>query len=451
MAKIKAALAKKGGAVITALEGMGGIGKTAVGIEVANALRDEGVFPGGVPFVDLEGFNATREPLSTREALEALIRPMVGPEAKLPDEDRDLQQLWKQTTVDRQQMLLFLDNARDEAQIRPLLPGHPTCKVLATSRNRLNLDGIAPIRLDVMEPEKATDLAYTLGNRWQEGRISRKQAAELARLCGYLPLPIKVTAATLGKAKLLDVDAQLNKLTGVSRDTLGMDEVKAVLALSIDQLTPELCAAWQKLGVFEGDFSAEAAAAILEDQDAQNTLPELEQRHLVTLSDQRRLHLHDILRALALEALSAKGREAAEARHAAHYKDVLASAKELYKDGKVLDGLKLYDQDQHQIQAGQRWGMLRLDGSNEAARLAADYANAGAYILQLRLAPRESIAWLETQLDACRGLKDRSGEATALGNLGNAYRSLGETKRAIEFHGQALDISREIADRRGEG
>ena len=64
----------------------------------------------------------------------------------------------------------------------------------------------------------------------------------------------------MGKAKLLDVDAQLNKLAGVSRDALGMDEVKAILALSIDQLMPELRAAWQKLGVFEGDFSAEAAA-----------------------------------------------------------------------------------------------------------------------------------------------------------------------------------------------
>ena len=78
---------------------MGGIGKTAVGIEVAHALRDEGLFPGGVPFVDLEGFSATRDPLSTREALEALMRPMVGPEAKLPDDDQSLQQLWKQTTA----------------------------------------------------------------------------------------------------------------------------------------------------------------------------------------------------------------------------------------------------------------------------------------------------------------------------------------------------------------
>ena len=76
--------------------------------------------------------------------------------------------------------------------------------------------------------------------------------------------------------------------------------------------------------------------------------------------------------------LPADERETTEARHAAHYKDVLASANDLYLEGRVLDGLRLYDQEQHQIQAGQRWGIMRLDGSNEAARLAADYANAGA-------------------------------------------------------------------------
>ncbi|MEM9627947.1 MAG: tetratricopeptide repeat protein [Pseudomonadota bacterium] len=449
MAKIRGAL-DQGGAVITALEGMGGIGKTAVGIEVANALRDEGLFLGGVPFVDLEGFSATRDPLTTKEALEALLRPIVGSEAKLPDDDGRLQQLWKQTTADRQ-MLLFLDNARDEAQIRPLLPGHPSCKVLATSRNRLDLDGITPIRLDVMEPDEATDLAYTLGNRWQKGRVSRAQAGELARLCGYLPLPIKVTAASLGKAKLLDADAQLAKLADVGRDALGMDEVKAVLALSIDQLTPELRAAWQKLGVFEGDFSVAAAAAVLNEGNARDLLDELEQRHLVTLSEQQRLHLHDILRAMALESLAADEREAADARHAAHYKDVLASADDLYLEGKVLDGLRLYDQEQHQIQAGQRWGMTRLDRSNEAARLAADYADAGVYILQLRLTPRQVIVWLETQRDACRALEDRRGEGTALGNLGIAYQKLGETKRAIDFYEQHLEIARGIGDRRGEG
>ncbi len=449
MERIRTALAK-GGAVITAIEGMGGIGKTAVGVEVANRLQDEGMFSGGVPFVDLEGFSATREPLSTKEALEALLRPIIGRETKLPDDDQNLRQLWKQATADRR-MLLFLDNARDEAQIRPLLPGHPGCKVLATSRNRLDLDGIEPIKLDVMAPDKAAVLAHTLGNRWQQGRVSPEQAMELARLCGYLPLPIKVTAVALGKAPLLDVDTQLMKLSAVGRDALGMEEVKAILSQSLDQLTPELRTAWQKLGVFEGDFSAAAAAAVIDDEDAHDTLAELEQRHLLTLSAEQRLQLHDILRALALESLPTDERDAAEDHHATFYKDLLANAKELYKEGKVLDGLRLYDQEQHQIRAGQRWAATNQGATEEVVRLAADYANAGAYILQLRLPPRQQIEWLEAQLGACRTLDDRQGEGNALGNLGNAYNDLGENKRAIEFLEQQLEIAREINDRRGEG
>lgn len=449
MGKIRAALAK-GGAVITAIEGMGGIGKTAVGVEVANRLRDEGLYPGGVPFVDLEGFSATREPLSTKEALEALLRPIVGMEATLPADDQNLRHLWKQATAGRR-MLLFLDNARDEAQIRPLLPGHATCKVLATSRNRLDLDGITPIRLDVMGPDEATDLACTLGNRRQEERISREQAGELAKLCGYLPLPIKVTAATLGKAKLLDVEVQLAKLAEVSRDALGMDEVKAVLALSTDQLTPELRATWQKLGVFEGEFSTAAAAAVLDDEDAEEKLAELEQCHLVTLSGSQRLQLHDVLRAIGLASLSAAERETADAHHATHYKNLLASAQSLYEEGNVLDGLRLYDQEQHQILAGQRWAAGRLDVSEEACLLAANYARVGFDILSLRLSPRQRIAWLEPQLTACRKLGDRLVESGTLGDLGLVYNSLGEHNRAIEFLKQQLEIAREIGNRGGEG
>lgn len=447
--KIRAALAK-GGAVITAIEGMGGIGKTAVGVEVANKLRDEGLFPDGVPFVDLEGFSATREPLSTKEALEALLRPMVGAEAQLPEEDQALQQLWKQQTADCR-MLLFLDNARDEVQIRPLLPGHPGCKVLATSRHRLNLDGIEPIKLDVMEQDKATDLAYTLGNRWQQGRLSHEQAAELARLCGYLPLPIKVTAAALGKAPLLNVETQLQKLAQVGRDALGMDEVKAVLAQSLDQLTPELRAAWQKLGVFEGDFSAAAAAAIISDDSADEMLAELEQRHLLTLSNQQRLQLHDILRALALQPLPADEREIVEACHATHYKDVLASARDLYNAGKVLDGLQLYDHEQHQILAGQSWAAEHVADSEEIARLAADYADAGVNILSLRLTPHNRIEWLTIQLGVSRMLHDQAGEFAALGNLGIAYQNLGEMNRAIELFKELLEASRKSGSRLGEG
>src|ERR1019366_2668188 len=76
---------------------------------------------------------------------------------------------------------------------------------------------------------------------------------------------------------------------------------------------------------------------------------------------------------------------------------------------------------------------------------------AGAYCLSLRQHPRERISWLETGLAAARRLRNRPAEGVHLGNLGPAHRSLGEYRRAIEYHEQALLIDREIGDRRGEG
>jgi len=448
MARIRAAL-DQGGAVITAIEGMGGIGKTALGVEVANELQDEGVYPDGVPFVDLEGFSATRQPLSTKEALEALLRPIVGLEARLPDGVQGLQHLWKLASADRR-MLLFLDNARDEVQLRPLLPGHPSCKVLATSRNRLDLSGITPIQLDVIAPDSAAELAHTLGNRWQQGRVSWGQMAELTQLCGYLPLPIKVTAATLGKATLLDVEAQLRKLAQVRRDALGMDQVKVILGQSVDQLTPELRVAWQKLGVFEGDFSLDAGSVVIGVDGAHDMLAELEQHHLVILSGQQRLRLHDILRALALGSLPIDDHKTAAARHAAHYKDVLVDANKLYLDGKVLDGLRLYDREQHQVHAGQRWATAELTKSDEIARLASDYTRDTSRILKLRLMERKWIDWLTIQLKSCQKISDLEGEADAIGNLGVAYMNLGENKHAIELYEQQLRMASKIGSRHAE-
>ena len=452
LATIREALTS-GGVAITAIEGMGGIGKTAIGTEALRGLLKEGAFPDGLAFVNLQGFSETRDPLSTNEALEELLRPLVSEEEKLPDDKAARIQRWKRETASRS-MLVFLDNARNEQQLYPLLPASGGCRVLATSRNRLEFDGIRPITLGVMPPEEAKELALTNGNRWRPERLSEEQAARLAELAGYLPLTIKVVAAALGKKPVLNADAELDKLADESRDALGMDQVKAQLLISIrllEQEESDLVLAWQRLSVFEGDFDLKAAAVVIAMEEAEHHVAELEQRHLVILNDDHRLQLHDILRAIGLEDLDHNEREAAGERHSRHYRDVLAAADALYMDGKVLDGLQLYDREQHQIHAGQAFASAMIERSGYIARLAADYPNAGVYVLHLRVSSRDWIAWLDTQVDACRKLSDRMGEGHALGNLGIAYRNLGEPRRSIEYHEQDLEIAREIGDRRGEG
>ena len=124
----------------------------------------------------------------------------------------------------------------------------------------------------------------------------------------------------------------------------------------------------------------------------------------------------------------------------------------MYQGGDgIQTGLELFDIEKTNIQAGWDWAERNLRQSSAAASLCSSYPDAGAYVLDLRLHPREKIRWLETAVAVARQLKDRGAEGRHLGNLGNAYKNLGDARKAIEYYDQALAISREIGDRRGEG
>ena len=100
---------------------------------------------------------------------------------------------------------------------------------------------------------------------------------------------------------------------------------------------------------------------------------------------------------------------------------------------------------------GQAWVAARAGHIAAAARLCNAYPIAGAYVLSLRLHPRDQVAWLEAALAAARNLGNREAEGMLLTNLGNAYSDMGEVLKAIGYFEESLKIDREIGDRRGEG
>src|SRR5260370_32663152 len=114
-------------------------------------------------------------------------------------------------------------------------------------------------------------------------------------------------------------------------------------------------------------------------------------------------------------------------------------------------GLMLFDLGQRNIESGQAWAEAEAGGNDQAAWLGIAYPLGGAHALNLRQHPRERIRWLEMAVDAARRLRQRNNKGAALGNLGLAYKHLGETRTAIEFYNKQLVIVREIGDRRGEG
>ena len=291
-------------------------------------------------------------------------------------------------------------------------------------------------------------------------------APELARRCGCLPLALRIAGSFLEVNRNWSLPEYLERLQARRLQTLrsaddAESDLETVFDESYQSLGEDERQKWRALSVFPASFDRPAASAVwnMDTPSAHDLLSCFCRYSLLDFlpspafgrggggEGEGRYSLHDLLRDFALARSNGEERETASQLHAAHYMQVLSTADDLYLKGgeNILAGLSLFDREAEHIKTGQAWA------AGNHARLCKDYPDAGAYVLDLRLTPGEKIKWLETALAAARQLKDRSSEGTHLGNLGGAYYSLGDARKAIEFYEKQLVIAREIGDRRGEG
>ncbi len=428
-----------GGVTISGLQGMGGIGKTALALKLVELLKPR--YPDAQFFLDLKG--ASTQPLTVAEALAHVIRAY-HPAAKLPESESELRGLYL-SVLEGQRALLLMDNAANAAQVEPLIPP-AGCLLLVTSRQHFTVPGLAAKNLDTLSAADARDLLLTIAPRIET------QADEIAALCGHLPLALRLAATALVTYRNLPAADYVRRLRDRQQR---LQLIDASLSLSYELLSEALRERWRWLAVFPNTFASYSAAAVweVEVDQAQDILGELMATSMVEWSETSgRYRLHDLVCLFADAKLSAEERAVGQKRFAMHYKNVLAAADELYLEGgeSLLRGLALFDLEWSNIQAGHAWVAAQGDAADAAvAWLGVTYPNAP--ILALRQHSREQICWLEIAVAAARRLQHREGEGVTLGNLGNAYQNLGETRLAIQFYEQALLIDREIGDRRGEG
>ena len=469
--------AKFGKAGVT-ISGPGGAGKTALALKLAAGLESR--YPDAQFFVDLQGLG--KKPPEPVEVMARVIRAYHGPEARLPESEAELRGLYK-SALHGQRALLLLDNARDAAQVEPLLPPSG-CAVVVTSRRRFVLPGLFALDLKVLPPGDARGLLLAIAPRLEAllpaepGKKPMNAADRIAELCGSLPLALRVAASALAERPDLGEADYVRRLSD-ARQRLKLKGVEASLKSSYDLLKRKQKTYWRALAIFSGDFDRTAAAAVweLEPDEAHDLLGELVRYSLVEYLTPRppslqgkgetlplsasergsggevgRYRLHDLARDFAGSRQSEAERAIGQRRHAAHYLSVLLAARELYKQGgeRLRSGPALFDLERINIQAGQAWAEANTRSDEAAAQLCSDYSD-WPYLLELRLHPRERIRWLAAALAAARGLKLRGAEGVHLGNLGLAYADLSETRRAIEIYEERLVIAREIGDRRGEG
>ncbi|WP_267244101.1 AfsR/SARP family transcriptional regulator [Streptomyces sp. PR69] len=286
---------------VSALAGIGGVGKTTLAVHVAHQVRPQ--FPDGQLYVDLQG--AGSRPAEPETVLGAFLRALGVPDDSIPDTLEERAGLFR-TTLDGRRLLVLLDNARDAAQVRPLLPGTAGCAALITSRIRMvDLAGAHLVDLDVMSPDEALQLFTRIVG---EERVSaeREAALDVVAACGFLPLAIRIAASRLAARRTWTVSVLAAKLADERRrlDELQAGDlaVKATFELGYGQLEPAQARAFRLLGLADGpDISLAAAAAVLDlpQQETEDLLEALVDTSLVESAAPGRYRYHDLVRLYA--------------------------------------------------------------------------------------------------------------------------------------------------------
>lgn len=455
-------------AVVTAIRGMGGIGKTALAVHAARRLVAR--YPDAQIVVNLQGYGDA-EPLKPVDVLAKVVQAF-EPAFKPADDLAQMAALYR-SVLDGKRALILLDNAPPRADLRALVPP-PPCGLIVTARDRVTVDGATSIALGLLARSESVALLRTASRRTD---VTDAEWERIAALCGDLPLALRVAGSFLGEAVnqtaadyLAALADERTRLDALRLDDVPDRDVGAVLGLSARALVrrdAEAAARWQMLTVFPADFDEDAAAAVWETDppEARKILTALFTSALLLFdTDERRYRLHDLLRPVARRVFAtaeaadpepeSDGRlRLAAVRHARHFMDVLEQADHLFQNGNdsVPAGLRLYDREVYNIDSAIDWAANHADTDNNAARTAASFAAVGFYILCIRLHPKKLIFWLEAALKAAQKIGSRELEAGTLGALGLFQVDLGDIPRAIAYHEQALSKCREIGNRRTEG
>ncbi|MER5466271.1 BTAD domain-containing putative transcriptional regulator [Streptomyces sp. NPDC002668] len=313
---------------IVAIDGMGGSGKTTLAVRAAHRLA--AAYPDGQVHIDLRGYTPAEQPITTGAALATLLRTMGVPSSgqQLPEDVDGRAALWR-ATMKGKRVLLLVDNATDTGTILHLLPASPGCLVLVTSRARLvDLDGAEWISIGLMSPEESAALIEdTLGG--QRVSAEPEAAAELARLCGYLPLALRIATARLRNRPRWTLAYLVERLRDETRRldelSLGERSIAATLRLSYQALDEESRTAFRTLALHPGgDIDVYSAAALLgmDTRDAEDAVERLLDVHLVLQPEIGLYTFHDLVRSFVQSLRgepTARGDEAAVERLLDYY------------------------------------------------------------------------------------------------------------------------------------
>ncbi|MBN6041126.1 BTAD domain-containing putative transcriptional regulator [Amycolatopsis sp. 195334CR] len=289
------------------VHGTGGVGKTTLAVRWAHQVAEQ--FPDGQLYIDLRGYGPG-EPVAASAVLSAFLCALGVPERAVPVDAAEREALLRSQLAGRR-VLVLLDNARDAAQVRPLLPG-AGCLALITSRSDLRglsvRDGARSVALHRMSKLEATEL---LAANTGIDRVAAEPAAadDLARLCGHLPLALRIIADLVARdpatrlAELAD-ELRARRLELLADPADDAADPRAVFSWSYRELPPGEAQLFRLLSLSPaGQFGVAAAAALAGRPEAETrrSLDRLVSVHLLESRGLGRYQFHDLLHHYAAE------------------------------------------------------------------------------------------------------------------------------------------------------
>jgi tetratricopeptide (TPR) repeat protein len=466
-----------GSAVIFAVSGTAGVGKTALAVHWAHRVANR--FPDGQLYVNLRGFDPAGPAVTPGEAVRDFLDAFAVPAQRVPASTTAQVALYRSMLAGRR-VLVVLDNARDADQVRPLLPGSSGCVAVVTSRDQLAglvaVEGAHPLTLDLLTPAEARQL---LANRLGADRVAAEPDAvdEIIDRCARLPLALSIVAAraVAHPSFALAAPAAALRATRPGLDVFAASDlttdVRTVFSWSYDTLSVAAARMFRLLGLYPGPDIATPAAASLAGipvRQVRALLTELARAHLIAEHAPDRFTFHDLLRAYAGELVHALDspttRRAATHRLLDHYLHTAWAA------------TLVLDPHRHAIlptpartrvtpeEIPDRAQALAWFAAERPILLAAVGWAAGAgfdrHVWQLAWALADIFEWrghwqdwVSTQrvaLAAATRLSDRGGQAHAHRHLSGAYARLGRFDEAHDHLRQALSLDAQLGDSAGE-
>jgi DNA-binding SARP family transcriptional activator len=463
-----------GAVPIAVVSGAGGLGKTTLAVHAAHQVRAD--FPDGQLYVDLLG--ASAQPAEPGEVLARFLRDLGIDGDKVPVREDERAALFRTTLVGRR-VLILLDNARDAAQVRPLLPGSSSCAVLVTARNRTSdLASTRFVDLNVLDDDEALELFSRIVGE-DRAAAEPDATAEVLVACAGLPLAIRICAARLAARRQWRIATLAGRLRSEHRrlDELSIGDlaVRASFQVSYDSLRSIArgvapARVFRLLGLWQGSQISLAAAAALvgaPDDDAADALETLVDANLLESPAPDWYRFHDLLRVYATERAQAEESEGvrrdAAGRLLRWYLDTAEAAADAMSPQRyrvsreaVTDGYPLLAFAS--VDEALAWCDEERANFVAATRQA---AAAGLHDIAWQLPPTlfpmfnrrsnwaDCVTMHRVAVESAHKVGDRLGEAWALNQLGFALARLRDPE-AFRHLEQALTLRQELGDAQGE-